>query len=114
LHPLTTPIAYMSTIGQDPFLKKIGGQTLVTQEHWAYDTYDYVDAHSGIVTLKGSSLDSSYRCSEWRMASAGPDGLQTYGRVFAFNASNGLRSVGDIVQVGPKSSYPCDTSLVGK
>jgi len=114
LHPLTTPISYMTTVGQDPFLVKIGGEMLVAQEHWAYDSYDYVDARSMIVSLKGTSLDTSIRCSEWRIASAGPDGLQTYGRVLSFNASNGLKSVGDIVQVGPRAAYPCDQSLVGK
>ncbi|MEW6233924.1 MAG: prepilin-type N-terminal cleavage/methylation domain-containing protein [Candidatus Omnitrophota bacterium] len=114
LHPLTTPISYMSSIGQDPFLKKIGGQTVITQEHWAYDSYDYIDAWTMIHTIKNTTLSDSCYCSEWRMASAGPDGLQTYGRVAIFDASNGLKSVGDLIRIGPRASYPCDDSLLKK
>ena len=113
LYPLTTPISYMSSIGQDPFLKKVAGEIIVTQEHPAYDSYDYVDAGTHYRENGNSPLGDSYRCGEWRMASAGPDGLQTYGRVYTFDSSNGLNSVGDITRVGPRVSRPCDESLVG-
>lgn len=113
LNALTTPISYMSSIGRDPFLKTIGGEALVEQDHWAYDSYDYVDAWTAYNTSGASSLGSSYRCGEWRIASAGPDGKQTYGSVPSFNSTNGTNSEGDITRVGPKVSRPCDDSLVG-
>lgn len=114
LNPLTTPIAYMSSIGQDPFLETIGGETIVEQSHPAYDSYDYVDAWSVYNTLGNQTLGASFRCSQWRIASAGPDGLQSFGNVVTYNATNGLNSVGDITRVGPSVSRPCDDSLVGK
>ncbi len=114
LNPLTTPISYIASVPQDPFLEKIHGVRLVEDQHAAYDTYDYVDAWTAYNTLGNSTLNASYRCSEWRLASAGPDGNQTYGSVHTYHASNGLNSWGDIVRTGPRVARPCDDSLVGK
>ncbi len=114
LAPLTTPISYMSSVPQDPFLKRIHGARLNEDQHEAYDTYDYVDAWTAFNTNGQTILNSSYRCSEWRLASAGPDGTQTYGSVSSFDPSNGVNSEGDIVRTGPRVSRPCDDSLVGK
>ncbi len=111
LHPLTTPISYMSEVGQDPFLKKIGGETIVEQEHWAYDSYDYVDADT-MKRLNNLPLGDSFYCSVWRLASAGPDGLQTHGRVAFYDSSNGLNSVGDLVRLGATADVACDESLL--
>ena len=114
LNPLTTPVSYMGNVPQDPFLKKIHGARINDDQHEAYDTYDYVDAWTAFNTMGDTSLNASYRCSEWRLASAGPDFNQTYGSVATFDASNGLNSIGDIVRTGPRVSRPCDDSLVGK
>ncbi|RJP23798.1 MAG: prepilin-type N-terminal cleavage/methylation domain-containing protein [Candidatus Omnitrophota bacterium] len=114
LAPLTTPISYISSVPQDPFLVRIHGARLNEDQHEAYDTYDYVDAWTAFNTSKATVLSDSFRCSEWRLASAGPDGTQTYGSVAAFNVSNGVNSIGDIVRTGPRVSRPCDASLVGK
>ena len=48
----------------------------------------------------------------WRMVSAGPDRIQTYGSSNPvppgcnYDPTNGTVSYGDIVRVGPKSSDP--------
>lgn len=106
LTPLTTPVSYLPTIPVDPFLS--------IWEHPAYVTYDYVDAWSAIHYKKDTLLDISYRCSEWRLASAGPDGKVTFGSSYSYDLSNGLRSVGDIVRTGPATEFPCVPFLVKK
>lgn len=112
-YPLTTPISYMSAVPQDPFIFGAPGARVDDSQHPAYVTYDYVDAWSTINWLGSSSLGNSFRCAEWRVASAGPDGTMTYGSVPTFDASNGLGSVGDLVRTGPRTSFPCDPSLIG-
>ncbi|MBI1386815.1 MAG: prepilin-type N-terminal cleavage/methylation domain-containing protein [bacterium] len=99
LIPLTTPMPYMSVIPVDPFIS--------VWEYEAYTTYDYVDAWSSIHYKKDSILDVSFRCSEWRLASAGPDGRVTFGSAYSYNLTNGLRSIGDIVRTGPIVKFPC-------
>jgi len=107
LVPLTTPVAYLSSIpGRDPFPDQDMPDT--------YDTYDYVDAES--FAARGDA-EPSYRVrgAEWRLSSAGPDRVNTYGGPveltswenpgFDYDPSNGTVSKGDIVLVGPKSRY---------
>ncbi|MFH1737766.1 MAG: prepilin-type N-terminal cleavage/methylation domain-containing protein [bacterium] len=114
LNPLTSPVSYIASVPQDPFLEKINGRRINDSQHEAYDSYDYVDAWTAYNTLKEGRLDSSYRCAEWRVASAGPDYNQTFGSALTYAPSNGLNSTGDIVRTGPRVSRPCDPSLVGK
>ncbi len=113
-YPLTTPIAYISTVPQDPFIYGPPGARVVENQNEGYTTYDYVESQ-GTIKFRGATvLSPSRRCAEWRVSSAGPDGLNTYGNVFSYDASNGLRSFGDIVRTGPRISFPCDDFLVGK
>jgi len=105
LIPLTTPIAYISSIPKDPF---------PTRDAWGmwtnvYDTFDYLDA--GAIPNRGSGLTSG---AFYRLASPGPDLYQAYGGRTAsvldyecnekgvdYDPTNGTRSTGDIVRVGP-------------
>lgn len=99
-----TPVAYISSFPRAPFH---------THEGWhvddpdAFDTYDYVDADA--VPTRGSGLTSG---GAWRMNSAGPDLCHAYGgrpvsnpdcneKGVDYDLTNGLRSTGDIVKVGP-------------
>jgi len=109
---LTTPVSYMSTVPQDPFVYGAPGARLDNTQHEAYITYDYVEAWSTINWGKEPMLNLSYRCSEWRINSYGPDYTNHTG-VLRYNATNGLRSLGDLIRTGPRASYPCDDSLVG-
>lgn len=106
-HALTSPISYMGGVPIDPFIV----QHLDNQDP-VYDTYDYVDAWSTVNWLKSTSLGNSFRCSMWRLASAGPDATMSYGSVVNYTATNGLQSWGDLVRIGPKASYPCDKTFV--
>lgn len=115
LNPLTTPISYMSTVpAVDPFITANSGITR-EQSHSAYNVgYNYGDAYSSAVTLKQKPLSADWRCSEWRIESAGPDGIQHAAAIPSYDPSNGLISLGDIQRLGPRTSYPCNASLVGK
>jgi prepilin-type N-terminal cleavage/methylation domain-containing protein len=107
LVPLTTPIAYMTSVpSSDPFKDRRLPE--------AYDTYDYVDAES---FARAGDPEPSFRSrgAEWRINSAGPDCFNTYGGPsymnpfdnpgYDYDPTNGTISKGDIVRVGPKSSY---------
>jgi general secretion pathway protein G len=114
LIPLTSPISYIASVPQDPFLKSRYGQRIVQDQHEAYVTYDYVDAWSVINHGNNAIVGRSLRCSEWQISGAGPDNnADTYGTAPLYNASNGLRSWGDMYRLGPPTAHPCDKSLVG-
>jgi len=107
LFPLSTPVAYITTVPyKDPFQDKITPDI--------YDTYDYVDAES--FALNGDPEPSfRSRGAEWRISSAGPDCINTYGGPaymnppdnpgYDYDPTNGTISKGDIVWLGPKSHY---------
>lgn len=118
LIPLTTPVAYISSIpAPDPFKPKIDIDRL--GDYKVYDTYDYVDAKS-FVEKNGDDnpgFGSTIYGRQWRLCSCGPDRIQSYGcsdftdspvRLINFgfyDPSNGTTSFGDIVRLGAKSGY---------
>lgn len=113
LVPLTTPVAYLSSVPQDPFLETRHGARVVQDQHEAYVTYDYVEAWSVIHNGGNSMVGASLRCREWQVSSAGPDNdASSYGTAPTWAASNGLNSRGDMIKLGPPTSFPCDDSLV--
>ncbi|MBZ0256858.1 prepilin-type N-terminal cleavage/methylation domain-containing protein [bacterium] len=114
LRPLTTPVSYMSNVPTvDPFITSQSG-IVTEQSNAAYELgYNYGDAYSSAVTMKQIPLSADWRCSEWRIESAGPDGQQQAAAVPSYNGTNGLLSSGDIQFRGPRTGYPCNDSLVG-
>ncbi|MFH1742775.1 MAG: prepilin-type N-terminal cleavage/methylation domain-containing protein [bacterium] len=115
LHPLTTPISYMQSVPVDPFAVGVTDQMHHDVHPPAYDTYDYVDAWATVhfpVYKPDMTLGSSFRGGEWRLVSAGPDNIMTFGLAPSYDASNGLRSNGDLVRVGPRSEFEFDPSLI--
>ena len=111
LIPLTTPMSYISSVPQDPFIYGAPGARLDDSQHVAYVTYDYIDAGAHVKAGRGTPIPAAYRCSEWRINGYGPDYTNNTGSV-SYEASNGLRSVGDIIATGPRASYPCDDTIV--
>lgn len=111
LIPLTTPMAYMSSVPVDPFIYGPPGVRLDESQHVAYVTYDYIEADSNR-RLKNFPLGAAWRCCEWRINGYGPDNFNDTGWL-TYQASNGLRSKGDIIRLGPKTSVPCDKSWIG-
>jgi type II secretion system protein G len=104
LIPLTTPLDYLTSVPQDPYLPE---RTSWGGSHTPYDTYDYVDVPTK--RGEGSGLTSG---GIWRIMSAGPD------RVFAaagftahpsdtddcrlgvdYDPTNGSLSAGELVRV---------------
>lgn len=110
--PLTTPISYLASVPQDPFVFGAGNARVDDSQHVAYVTYDYIDAWSAVNHGGASRLGSAYRCSEWRINSFGPDYTNDTGAL-TYAATNGLTSRGDLVRTGPRASYPCDPSQIG-
>src|SRR5690606_17953273 len=78
LAPLTTPIAYMSSIPQDPFVYGPPGTRIVESQNEVYTTYDYTDAWTRIHFQGLTILPPQARCSEYKLVSFGPDGLNEY------------------------------------
>jgi len=90
---LTTPIAFITFYPADPFGQKQQQGVFHTQ---TYDYYDWISAKLA------NNAPQSTRGAFWRVASAGPDMIQGVGTQVDYNASNGIRSLGDIVRLGPQ------------
>jgi prepilin-type N-terminal cleavage/methylation domain-containing protein len=120
LRPLTTPISYITRVpGPDPFetRRDIDG-TIDTK---VYDSYDYLDAQSSkdVYGAGNTSIGCDLYGRKWRLCSAGPDRLQTYGKsnftgappnitwtVYGFyDPTNGTISNGDIVRLGSQADF---------
>ena len=89
---LTTPISYITFYPADPFGQKQEQGVFHTQ---TYDYYDWTSAklaHNAPLSTRGAY---------WRIASAGPDLVQLVGTQVNYDPSNGIRSLGDIVRLGP-------------
>jgi type II secretion system protein G len=112
LNPLTSPISYLASVPQDPFVYGAANARVDDTQHEAYVTYDYIDAWSAVKWGGATRLGPAYRCSEWRINSFGPDYLNDTGAL-TYSASNGLTSKGDLVRTGPRASYSCDPTQIG-
>jgi len=109
LRPLTTPLAYITSIPLDPF----AWHTRLRDPN--YDSYDYVDEESG---KRYFTPPDDYQWTyghAWIMSSMGPDLINQYrsdrGRVWFnypdmfYDPTNGTVSIGDIVRAGPRGQY---------
>lgn len=100
LKPLTTPIAYITTLPIDPFadfssIQRDGGANSGKQNLYLYST---VDALPQVLLKYGRAF--KYNIGSW-----GPDKIWNWDRNFVndriYSASNGLVSSGDILYFGP-------------
>ena len=118
LYPLTSPIAYMTSIQPDVFPANAGSSGI---NQWDLDAYDYYDAASDFDEDGGGRGDppqgtDSTRGAMWRLASAGPDLYNSFGIVprdvqpaserigWDYDPTNGTMSDGDIVRIGAPRS----------
>ena len=109
---MTTPVAYMSSVPNDPFANWANPDDFAK---WG-GAYDMTTAYFNASTKAWSTSGWSRM---WRLNSWGPDGINSWGGErmegvttsfgcpngkpnFLYQASNGLRSLGDILWVGPK------------
>ena len=113
--PLTTPVAYMTSVPPDAFPATRGSEGL---EAWQIDTYDYFDADSDMDEDKTrpeypQGEKNSTRFCVWRLSSAGPDLYQSFGMErqssgaplehgVEYDPTNGTLSIGDILRLGAK------------
>lgn len=113
LSPLTTPIGYITRVPIDVFrtIATSDGSPLIF-----FDTYDYADV-AGLNAAGSQKGAGGTSGGWWRLSSAGPDMIQSYGGDIAeigviavtnnlgvdYDPTNGTISAGDIVRVGP----PC-------
>jgi type II secretion system protein G len=89
LKPLTTPVAFITSIPPDPFPPKLGNQFDKA------DTFDYANP----LTPEELQVKGTFFHRYWRLASAGPDLWQSWGVEPPYDATNGTKSVGDIIWV---------------
>jgi len=101
LRPLTTPIAYITTIPMDIFGIHANDPN--------YDSYDYVDEESG---HRFFSPPYDYQWTyghAWIMNSMGPDLINQFRSIgwpdMFYDPTNGTVSTGDIVRAGPRGQY---------
>ncbi|MDX9752683.1 MAG: prepilin-type N-terminal cleavage/methylation domain-containing protein [bacterium] len=109
--PLTTPVAYLSSIPEDPFIEKLGvevhGGNNVVFRHYIYGDLEVLDADIGGFYIPAYNPKQNtnnlhgvrpLRTFEWVLLGFGPDGdmpSATWG--VPYDASNGLRSNGELV-----------------
>ncbi len=115
---LTTPTDYLTSkyANEDPF-------TPINLPS-GYDSYDYFSVSTFVYMFGGThasgnplpgggyAYSGNMRGAFWRLASSGPDRIQTYGSARPnppgcnYDPTNGTISWGDIVRVGPRASDP--------
>ncbi len=112
LAPLTTPIAYMGSIPQDPFAVKMEGfndstSTLIAADQLPPITYLYFDNEPAIdgcdcgalvFGKEGLGDVPALENDHFVLVAYGPDGQRNNppGYGYPYSPSNGLRSLGDI------------------
>ena len=113
MYPLTTPISYMSTVPQDPFIYGAPGQRVNEDQNEVYITYDYTEAWSRIHHQGLTVLPPQTRCRDYKLTGCGPDYTNTWGNSVTYDVTNGLQSFGDLIRLGARAPFPCDDALVG-
>lgn len=110
---MTTPVSYMSAVPKDPFASWANQADF---DKWG-GAYDYTNAFAS-----GTTWNIAGWAHMWRLNSWGPDKINSWGGeretgmcpngkpAFQYQASNGLRSYGDIVWVGSKDDRAAATS----
>lgn len=112
LTPLTTPIAYMGSVPQDPFAVKLDGfndttSTLISSDQLPPITYLYFDNDPEILGTECGALvfcNNDYlsvpalKEGEYVLVAYGPDARRNNppGYGYPYSPSNGLSSLGDI------------------
>ncbi|MBI1387594.1 MAG: prepilin-type N-terminal cleavage/methylation domain-containing protein [bacterium] len=111
LAPLTSPISYMTSIPNDPFIEKFGvavhGGNQVTFRSYIYGDLEVLDAAEGgfYIPAYNPKMNTTemfgvrpLRTNEWVLLGFGPDGdmpTATWG--VPYDATNGLTSNGELV-----------------
>ena len=102
LAKLTTPIAYMSTIPLDPFFSD-PAQDFPEARAYPFWNPETTDGFKVSQRYFQTIPDEEKRRGRWTVLGSAPDGVYLVGSVgvVPYNASNGLRSAGDVFRMGP-------------
>ena len=101
---LTSPIAYITSVPQDPFVSQRGSrEDIYGMEAWNYHMEDLPNYASWGWPEPGYSLaaDLYAHGKVWMLWSIGPDLIVNIHTVGVYDATNGTRSLGDIMRAGP-------------
>jgi type II secretion system protein G len=104
-YPLTTPIAYITSVPLDPFISQRGRrEDLYGMEAWNYHMEPVFDMITDWVEGSPGSLmcrDLYAHGKVWLLWSIGPDLIVNIHTVGLYDSTNGTRSLGDIARSGP-------------
>ena len=104
LNPLTSPVAYITSVPQDPFARASSEDFRLA--NGSYYRGDGIDTRDYLYTFRrppgGSLNDPGYRAfhdlwGQWVLWGHGPDDCRQSGPDIVYEPSNGLQSWGDIV-----------------
>ncbi len=102
LAKLTTPISYMANVPEDPLFNDPDQDPRAGRYYpfWDPETTDsYKESRGYFQTIPSEEK----KRKRWTLLGAGPDGVYLVGSlgVMEYNPSNGIRSAGDVVRMGP-------------
>ena len=109
---LTTPIAYINFLPRDPFSDRVfHSQDTSLTLHGGFYVFEHFDQMKDWLQGVPLYLDAYKRGAKYSILSVGPDGAEGYNNggayyIFHYNASNGIKSAGDIVYTGPIDADP--------
>jgi len=121
---LTTPIAYITTVFPDVFVKDGVTKTTTGASSGNYDSFDYFDEFFDNRATNAAWRGAALTCgASWRVVSCGPDNIQGQGGAGVgnainkygvdYDATNGTVSRGDIVRVSTSAGGKNPASSVG-
>jgi len=112
LVPITTPVAFMTSIPEDAF--QVASAGLVRESYWDYSDRNAVNAYVPPIGDPAEPWDSTWgnrEGSSWRLASNGPDRFPNFEGIdgagpslpptYQYDPTNGTISRGDIIRWGP-------------
>ena len=100
---LTSPIAYITSVPQDPFLSQRGNR----EDLYGIDAWNYHMEDLAYMTVawpepgRSMAVDLYAKGKVWLLWSIGPDLIVNIHTVGLYDATNGTRSRGDIARSGP-------------
>jgi len=100
---LTSPIAYITSVPDDPFLIQRGHrEDLYNMEAWNYHMEDlFFMTTAWPEPGRSMAADLYAKGKVWLLWSIGPDLIVNIHTVGLYDATNGTRSLGDIARSGP-------------
>jgi hypothetical protein len=95
---LTSPVAYITSVPQDPFIRQLG----IREDAWNYHMEDvYYMTQAWPEPGRSMCVDLLAHGKVWLLWCIGPDLIVNIHTVGLYDATNGTRSLGDLARSGP-------------